>query len=155
MVGRSFQELPDLLAKLEYRDLTDHVNTAFQVVHKTPLSPFAWMAEHPEVAADFNEWLAYHRKDRAICWDVYPIELETRGWDFNATVLVDIGGNIGHQCAEFKKRFPRVPGHVILEDLEGPISMALSTPGVENKVHDIFKPQPIKGKLRILAYRAG
>lgn len=140
-----FQELPDFLLKTKHQDITDNTDTAHQVAHKSPLPAFLWFMEHPQAAAYFNEYMMHRRKDQAICWDVYPVEQETQGWDSNATVLVDIGGNIGHQCAEFKQKFPHVKGRVVLEDLPGPVGMALSTSGVDNKTHDMFTPQPVKG----------
>ena len=140
-----FQELPDFLAKIKHQDITDNTNTVHQVAHKSPLPAFLWFMGNPKAAGNFNEYMLHRRKDQAICWDVFPAEKETRGWSPDATVLVDIGGNIGHQCAEFKSKFPKVPGRVVLQDLPGPIEMALSTPGVENMAHDMFKPQPIKG----------
>lgn len=90
----------------------------------------------------------YSRKNQAICWDIYPVERETQGWNSNGTVLVDMSGDLGRMSAAFKQRFPSVPGKVVLQDLEGPISVALSTPGVQNMVHDIFTTQPIKGMPR-------
>jgi hypothetical protein len=60
-------------------------------------------------------------------------------------VYVDIGGNIGHQCAEFKEAYPDVPGRVVLQDMAHSIAAALPTPGVEKMVHNFFEPQPIKG----------
>lgn len=130
---------------MKYQDIADNTNTAHQVAHKTPLPIFLWLMLNPQAGSNFNEYMLHRRKDQAICWDVYPVEEETQGWNANATVLVDFGGNIGHQCAEFKKKFPKIPGHVVLQDLPGPIEMALSTPGVENMAHDMFKPQPITG----------
>ena len=82
--------------------------------------------------------MRYHRKNQAICWDIYPVERETQGWDSNAIVIVDMGCNLGHMSAAFKQNFPKVPGQVVLQDLPGPIDMALSTPGVKNTVHDVF-----------------
>ena len=144
-----YQALPDFLLKNKYRDIADNTNTAHHVGHETHLSPFNWFMEHPQAAAYFNEYMMHRRKYQPICWDAYPVEQEAQGWDPEATVLVDIGGNIGHQCAEFKQRFPKVQGHVVLEDLAGPIGMALPTPGVETKIHDVFTPQPVKGTIYI------
>ena len=90
----------------------------------------------------------YSRKHQAICWDIYPVERETQGWNSHGTVLVDMSGDLGRMSAAFKQRFPSVPGKVVLQDLEGPMSVALSTPGVQNMVHDIFTTQPIKGRPR-------
>ena len=134
---------------MKYQDITDHTKTVHQVAHKTPLFAFHWFVEQPQLAGYFNEYMNHRRKGQTICWDVYPVEEEAQGWEAAATLLVDIGGNVGHQCAEFKQRFPQIPGHVVLEDLPGPIAMALSTPGVENKTHDMFEPQPVKGKYRL------
>ena len=90
--------------------------------------------------------MEYRRKDQTICWDVYPLEQEmTQGSGEDSVILIDIGGNVGHQCAEFKRHFPSVKGRIILQDLPGPISMALTTEGVENQVYDMFTPQPVKG----------
>ena len=144
-LGPVYQALPDFLLTNRYQDITDNANTAFQVGHKTDLPAFNWFVEHSQAAAYFNEYMMHRRKDQPICWDVYPVEQEAQDWNPEATVLVDIGGNIGHQCAEFKKKFPKVKGHVVLEDLAGPIGMALATPGVQKKIHDVFTPQPIKG----------
>ena len=140
-----YQELPGFLAKTKYQDITDDTNTVLQVAHKSSLPAFLWFIENQKAASNFMEYMLHRRKDQATGWTYYPVEKETQGWSPDATVLVDIGGYIGHQCAEFKKKFPKVPGHVILQDLSGPIARALSTPGVENMVHDMFKPQPIKG----------
>lgn len=148
--GPLYQELPDFLARIKYQDVTDCTNTVHQVAQKTSLAAFPWFAEHPEPAKHFNEYMRYRRKDQMSCWDVYPMEEETQSFESNATLLVDIGGNLGHQCAEFKNKFPKAPGRVILQDLPGPISTALSTPGVENMVHDMFKPQPIESNIRHL-----
>ena len=140
--------LPEFLARHKYQDVTDNTDAPHQLAFSTPLPMFEWLPQHPKVAASFNEYMLHRRNGQPICWDVYPVEQECRGLNPSATVLVDIGGNKGHQCAEFKRRFPGVPGKVVLEDLPGPLSMALSTPGVENRTHDMFTPQPIKGTFR-------
>ena len=144
-IGPVFQALPDFLAKINYQDILDDTNTAFQLTHKTSLPGMLWIQEQPQAATYFNDYMAFHRKDQLTCWDVYPVMTEAHGWDPNAVVLVDIGGSLGHQCAEFKRKFPQVPGRVVSQDLQGPISTAMSISGVENMVHDMFTPQPIKG----------
>lgn len=74
-------------------------------------------------------------------WDVYLVMKENQGWKPNATVFGDIGGNIGYQCAELKNKYPKSNRHGVLQDLPGPIRVALSTPGVENMAYGMFKPQ--------------
>lgn len=77
---------------------------------------------------------------------VFPSELiENAKCGAEGVLFVDMGGNIGHQCADFKARYPNVEGRVVLQDLPYAIDMALKTDGVENTVHDIFTPQTVKG----------
>lgn len=139
-----YQTLPDFLAKISYQDITDNANTVHQAAWKSEGPVFVWMAEHPQNADYFNQYLAHRRKDMPTWLDVFPVEQETKGAE-NGVLLVDIGGNIGHVCAEFKAKYPHLPGRVILQDLPHAIPMALQTPGVENTVYDIFTPQPVKG----------
>ena len=97
--------------------------------------------QHPEAVHLLNLYLIYHCKNQAICWDIYPVEEETQGWDLNAPVLVDMTNWLGHMSNAFKQKFPKVPGQVILQDL--PISLALPPRGVKRMIHDIFNPQTV------------
>ena len=86
------------------------------------------------------------RRGPNVSWlSAYPVEEETKDWDPTAPVYMNMGGGVGHQCAQFKERFPRAPSRVILQDLPHSIDKALPTPGVENMVHDFFESQPVKG----------
>ena len=86
------------------------------------------------------------RQGRQGWLSVYPVEEEATSCNPLEPVLVNVGGSIGHQCAEFKARYPEIRGRVILQDLQHSIDQALQTPGVENMTHNFFEPQPIKGK---------
>lgn len=125
----------------------DELHTSFQVAFQTGLPVFAWFAGHPENLARFNEYMKLCRHATVSWLTVYPVLDEVQTWnDSERAVFVNIGGGVGHQCAEFRQKFPDVPGKVILQDLPHSIAAALSTPGVENMVHDFFNPQPVKGK---------
>lgn len=75
---------------------------------------------------------------------VYPITEEAKGLTAEQTLLVDIGGGFGQQCALLKGVHPDLPGRVVNQDLPHAIGMAIPTPGVENNAHDFFTPQPEK-----------
>jgi len=64
-------------------------------------------------------------------------------------VFVDIGGNIGHQCARLKARWPELKGKVVLQDREETIRNAPKFKGVEFMVHDFFTTQPVKGMFSV------
>lgn len=91
--------------------------------------------------------MALRRRPEHTWLSVYPVERELQDWDAQGNtkaVYVNIGGGIGHQCKQFKEKYPEVPGRVILQDLPHSMSAALQTPGVENMGHDFFQPQPIR-----------
>ena len=144
-LGPVYQAMPDFLAKIHYQNITDNANTVHHAAWKTDKPPFMWFAEHPKNAGYFNDYMLHRHKGMATWLNVYPVEEETRSRKPDVPVFVDIGGNIGHQCAELGSNYPQLPGQVVLQDLPQPISQALSTPGVVNMVHDAFQAEPIKG----------
>lgn len=103
------------------------------------------MAEHPEHLSSFNDYMALRRAPKVSWLTVYPVKQETKDWDASKAVFVDVGGGIGHQCAQFKEEFPDVPGRIILQDMPHSIAVALPTSGVESTAHNFFEPQPIQG----------
>lgn len=141
-----FQALPAFLRRTGYENPADEMNTVFQFANNTTGHQFEWFKDHPQELAHFNDFMASRRKPSLSWLSVYPVEEETAGLaDPCRAVYVNMGGGIGHQCAEFKAAFPSIPGRVILQDLPHTIAQALKTEGVENMGHDFFAPQPIKG----------
>ena len=66
--------------------------------------------------------------------------------DEKAVTVVDVGGSLGHELLEIKKKYPEVPGRLVLEDLPETIKDVTETNVFEPTVHDFFTPQPIKSK---------
>lgn len=141
----AYHALPAYLKKTEYKNPADATYTSWHVGHNTEKSPFVWFADKPKHMTYFNDFMATRRRPELSWLSVYPVEQEVSGWPDEKAVYIDIGGNIGHQCAEFKETYPDVPGRVILQDMAHSIAAALPTPGVEKMVHNFFEPQPIKG----------
>ncbi|KAG8170109.1 hypothetical protein KVR01_000854 [Diaporthe batatas] len=139
-----YQALPRFLQRTGYKDPSDELDTAFQDAWKTSLPVFAWFADQPEQLACFNDYMALRREPEVSWLSVYPVMEKAKDWDPSKAVFVNVGGGVGHQCAQFKEKCP-VPGRVILQDLPHSIANALPTPGVENMVYDFFEPQPIQG----------
>ncbi|KAF2683182.1 S-adenosyl-L-methionine-dependent methyltransferase [Lentithecium fluviatile CBS 122367] len=146
-VSPQYQALPAFLKRTGYKNPTNETQTVFQDAWKTPLHGFTWFKEHPENLAFFNDFMAFRREPELSWLTVYPVAEETKDhdWDSSRPLYVNIGGGIGHQCAQFKEKYPDLPGRVILQDLPHSIANALQTAGVENMVHDFFEPQPIQG----------
>ena len=143
--GPVYQALPSFLKQSKYSALVDGNKTPFQEAFKTDLGAYQWLGTHPENLEYLNQYMSSRRTAAESWLSVYPIEEETKFCQAAAPLFVNIGGGIGHQCAEFRKRYPNIPGKVILQDLSQTIKGALNTPGVENMSYDFFTPQPVQG----------
>jgi hypothetical protein len=84
----------------------------------------------------------------------YPIQENLiAGFDNSsneATLLVDIGGSLGHDCKEFLSKIPDAPGRIVLQD--SPIVIGQITDldaKVERMPYDFYEEQPIKGNIFI------
>ena len=72
------------------------------------------------------------RRTSNLSWlTVYPVKevLAASGWtnqDTARAIYVNIGGGIGHQCAQFKDKYPELRGRVVLQDLQQSIDNALA-----------------------------
>lgn len=61
-------------------------------------------------------------------------------------LIVDMGGSIGHDLSEFKRKWPDAPGRLILQDLSTVVCHARGLdPAIQVTPHDFFTPQPVKG----------
>lgn len=66
----------------------------------------------------------------------------------DAVLLVDVGGNKGHDISSFHKAYPDLPGRLILQDMPSMIDTVRADPpeGIELISYDFFTPQPVKGE---------
>jgi len=66
--------------------------------------------------------------------------------DPNAVLMVDVGGNTGHDILDFHKAWPNQAGRLIVEDLPAAIQSVdkEALKPVEALEHDFFTPQPVK-----------
>ena len=149
LVGVATMALPAFLAKTNYQNPADPKNCAFQQAFHTQDSLFEWFPKHPEYLNNFNLWMTGQRDGRPYWLDFFPFEERVaKGFkDSNgAVLLVDVGGARGHEVEAIKKKYPTVPGRVLLQDLPDTVAQALNVPGMEVSAHDFFTEQPIKGQ---------
>lgn len=139
------QSLPEHLKSSGYKNPEDETHTAFNKAFDTDKHVFFWFGGQPDRLKYFNDYMALRRTPDVSWLSVYPVVEEARGVTADRAVFVNVGGGIGHQCAEFKRAHPDIPGRVVLQDLQHSIDAALPTPGVENTVHNFFEKQPIEG----------
>ena len=149
--GPLFQEMPAFLRKNKYQNVTDGKATIFQSAYNTDLDTYTYFSQHPENLQALIKYMGLEQDVRGRWLEAYPFEKHTQGWNPNPeeALFVDIGGNVGHYCALFRKKFPEIPGRIVLEDLPGTLAHSLPTPGVDKLGHDFFLPQPIKGEFKL------
>lgn len=83
--------------------------------------------------------------DDALTWyDVCPVEDFVGDMKPDQVLWVDVGAAFGHRTQAFRKKFPTLPGKLIIQDLPDVIAMIPPQEGLELLAHDFFEPQPIK-----------
>lgn len=80
----------------------------------------------------------------------YPVPTLTEGTNITKddVLLVDMGGSMGHDLSEFRRKWPQIPGRAVLQDLPEVVKQANSMnlpSSIETMSHDFFTEQPIKG----------
>lgn len=117
-------------------------------------SQFEWLANNKHHQTLFNSYMSSRRQGRPSWFDVYPIErlLDASTSHPDSAFLVDVGGNQGHDLAQFHQTYPSAPGKLILQDLPDVVS-SVSVPGIMAMGYSFLDPQPIKGA-RVYYFRA-
>lgn len=110
--------------------------------------------KYPEHRRDFDEYMSERRKVLAPWHEVFPMATvlgSEAKRDSDAVLLVDVGGNKGHEASSFHEAHPDIPGRVILQDLPPMIDrVSKDAPkDIELMPYDFFTPQPVKGKQAI------
>jgi len=100
----------------------------------------------PKLKHEFDTYMAAHKKGGSSLVDLLPYSRLVEGYNpASPVLLVDIGGNIGHQCIELKTRYPTIQGEIIVQDLQ--CAEDLGVAGVRGMAYNFFTPQPIKGEM--------
>ena len=96
--------------------------------------------------------MSFTRENRGKEWFLFfPVEEklfvdEERGEE--QTLLVDVGGGLGHVLVAFRNKFRSLKGRLVVQDLQAVVDCieAGSLPkGVEAMGYDFFTEQPVKG----------
>jgi demethylsterigmatocystin 6-O-methyltransferase len=144
--GPIFQALPDYLAETSYADIPDGAHTVFQKAFDTDLTCFGWLPTQPKRFAHLQKLMTVTRQGDWL--SVFPTNEEVGSWAAgeNGILLVDVGGSMGHQCVNFRQRYPNIPGRMVLQDLPPVIQRVPPQNGIEAMSHDFFTPQPVQGQ---------
>ena len=103
-------------------------------------------------AERFNNHMRGYRQGRKPWMDptVCPVKDILFKWaetSPDTPLLVDIGGNVGHDLEEFLKYYPDHPGKLVLQDVPVVIGKIENLdPTIQRMEYDFFTEQPIKGQ---------
>ncbi|OQE44193.1 hypothetical protein PENCOP_c002G08766 [Penicillium coprophilum] len=142
--------LPAYLKKAGYVNPSNGKDCAFQRGYQTDLHIFEYLKENPVVASQFNNHMAFYRQGRPSWMDVgfYDVPSLIANVGQDDVLLVDLGGGLGHDISEFRRKWPDAPGRLVLQDtpeLTAQSKKKQLHPSIEPMVHDFFTEQPIKG----------
>ncbi|KAF4853492.1 O-methyltransferase mpaG [Colletotrichum siamense] len=136
--------------KTNYREPNDVFNSPLQYGYNTKLDCFSHFAANPPYDMQFAQHMGAYRQGRPSWMDkgFYPVkERLLDGFDHSedAVLLVDVGGSFGHDIDEFRKKYPKAPGRLVLQDLPSVIDQIDNLDAkVERMGHDFFIEQPIR-----------
>lgn len=145
---KALMDLPAFLKRTGYRNPTNSHDCPFQTGNQTRFHYFEFLENHPEYARQFNAYMSFYHQGRPGWMDFYDVRRLCSNIGPDDVLLVDIGGNVGHDLSEFKRKWPDAPGRLILQDLPKVIKHAKESglPSyIEPMEHDFFTEQPIKG----------
>lgn len=152
-IVRVVSAFPDFLKETNYVNPTDKDKSAWKYAYKTEQHFFEYV-NSPGRERNLEAFCNHMEfKTVGLKWYEVPGIMEAAFEDAKVgkqdVLLVDVGGNGGHDLIGFHKAHPSMSGRLILQDLPAIIqsldSTALAQQGIEVIGHDFFMPQPIHG----------
>ncbi|KAL4867610.1 hypothetical protein BDV12DRAFT_209748 [Aspergillus spectabilis] len=146
----SFHKAPEYLRSTNYTNPTDPQDGIFQYAkggYKGDL--FQYYSENPREGAAFSQIMGGVIAAHQASWlDIISVPehiLADADPDPTSPLLVDIGGNIGHDLENFRVAYPDLASRLYLQDLPAVIERATCPDPVNKIAHDFFEPQPVRG----------
>ena len=150
--------LPEFLKKIDYSKPSGPTDTPYHLGHNTKLSIFEEIQQDPVLSRQFNNHMAAYAQGRYRWMDpgFYPVQqqlIDGTTIGDQDVLLVDIGGSFGHDLLDFRRKWPDVPGRLVLQDLpEVVASVQNLDPSIDVMGYDFFTEQPVKGGTSFCLY---
>ncbi|KAI4592216.1 hypothetical protein KJ359_011455 [Pestalotiopsis sp. 9143b] len=146
----SFQALPSWLSQNAYKEPKDPANGVFQLAKGWKGDLFSYYDANPREGASFNQVMGAVMAHQAGWLDIYPhddifAEITAEGLLESPPLVVDIGGNIGHDIERVRTRYPDLAAKLYLQDRADVIKLSKCPDTVNKMVYDFFTPQPVRG----------
>ncbi|RMZ85134.1 hypothetical protein DV738_g248, partial [Chaetothyriales sp. CBS 135597] len=139
-----FLKTPEYLAKTGYKNPLDPTDGIFQYTKNWKGDLFQYFDAHPREGDSFNQVMGGVMANQAGWLDIFPHDTLLDS-DPNLPLVVDVGGNIGHDIERFRQAHPETAARLYLEDRPAVVKLSKSPDPVNKVGYDFFTPQPIKG----------
>lgn len=140
-------KLPRYLEQTKYRNPVDPSDGVFQYAKDCRgKDMFHFYQENTVEGESFNHVMGGVMATQAGWLDIFPHETIVSSAKPDGPLVVDVGGNIGHDLERFRQAYPQTASRLYLEDLPGVVKLSKCPDAVNKIAHDFFAPQPIKGK---------
>lgn len=137
---------PEYMRCHNYENPTQNTDSGFR--YATGSEFWEYLKNTPENAKTFNDFMATRRVGKPVWYDIYPIyeELSCQDMTENDILLIDIGGNRGHDLVNLTAKYPDLPGKLVLQDLPDVVAHASfnTKANIKAMPHNFFEPQPIQ-----------
>ncbi|KAJ5578593.1 uncharacterized protein N7459_007557 [Penicillium hispanicum] len=140
-----FYKTPEYLKKTSYANVTDPEDCVFQYAKDYKGDLFAYYNDNPREGASFNHVMGGVMANQASWLDIIPAERLLKDADPSQPLVVDVGGNIGHDIEKFRQVYPDTAARLYLEDRPAVVELSKCPDPVNKVPHDFFQDQPIKG----------
>ncbi|KAK6077443.1 s-adenosyl-l-methionine-dependent methyltransferase [Seiridium cupressi] len=146
----SFQTLPSWLSQNGYKEPKDPSDGVFQMAKGWKGGDlFSYYDAHPQEGASFNNIMGGVMAHQAGWLDIYPHDGIFAEFSGELTdlppLVVDIGGNVGHDLERVRTRYPDVAAKLYLQDRADVVKLSKCPDPVNKVVYDFFTPQPVNG----------
>jgi len=148
----SLSKFPEYAMKNGYKTPQSISDGPLQYAYSTELNMFEHLHANPPYGFQFNHHMGGYRQGRPSWMDAgfYPVQerlVDGANTGPEDVLLVDIGGNLGHDLDEFRRKHPDAPGRLILQDLPPVLSQIKELDSkIERMEYDFYTEQPIKGQ---------
>lgn len=142
--------MPEFFAKNGYKNPTDPADGIFQFAkggYKGNL--FQYYDENPREGESFNNVMGGVMANQAGWLDIYPHEtlIADAAKYPDRPLVVDVGGNVGHDMERFRRAHPETASRLYLQDRPDVVRLSKCPDPVNKMGYDFFTPQPIKGMI--------
>lgn len=150
-LAASLSKFPEYSMKNGYQTPSSISDGSLQYAYDTTNNMFEHLMANPPYGPQFNNHMGGYRQGRPSWMDAgfYPVqERLIDGFDAsdNGAMLVDIGGGLGHDIDEFRRKYPDAPGRLVLQDLEPVIGQITELDSkIERMPYDFHTEQPVQG----------